>query len=169
MRKIPIISEYVIKERLFIMEDFEKRMEIIAEVCSKREFTARELFNAFDVDGDGVITKADLKKLAQSDEDKNHFSKNDLKNLYAHIGKKICKDVCQLAEEDSGEEYIAIDDLLKVLDKNHDGKIKFGDFLRIAKKDGDFMFITRQELEAEFQDLWKNPEEQKSFLERLFD
>ncbi|OGI00094.1 MAG: hypothetical protein A2Y25_04185 [Candidatus Melainabacteria bacterium GWF2_37_15] len=151
------------------MDEFEKRMEIIAEVCSKREFTARELFNAFDVDGDSVITKADLKLLAGSDGDKEHFSKNDLKNLYAHVGKKICKEVCQIIEEDSGNEYITIDELLKVLDKNNDGKIKFGDFLRIAKKDGDFMFITRQELEAEFKELWKNPAEQKSFLERLFD
>jgi len=48
-----------------LAETFIDRIEKVEEVCSKVEFTARELFNAFDIDGDGVITRADLEKLAE--------------------------------------------------------------------------------------------------------
>lgn len=151
------------------MENLQERMDKIAEVCSKKEFTARELFNAFDVDGDGVITKKDLKILAKSDWEKKHFSRNDLQNLYCHIGKKLCRGVCSIAG-DSGEDYISIDELLNVLDKDGDGKVRFGEFLRIAKKDGNLMFITSDELEEEFENLWKKPgEEPKGFMDWLFD
>lgn len=147
---------------------FDDQMNKIAEVCSKKEFTARELFNAFDVNGDGVITKEDLRLLAKSDENKKHFSKNDLKNLYSQLGKKVCQGVCQIIEDGSGEDAISIDDLLKALDKNGDGKVKFGEFLRIAKKDGNLMFITQDEFDEELEGLWKKPEEHKGFIEKLF-
>ncbi|HSA06723.1 MAG TPA: EF-hand domain-containing protein [Candidatus Gastranaerophilales bacterium] len=148
---------------------YEERLNDIADICSKQEFTVRELFKAFDVDGDGAITKSDLIKLAGSDEEKKHLSRNDLQNIYAHIGKKICRGVCQIIDKEPGNEYITIDDLINVLDKNGDGKIKLGDFLRIAKKDGNFLNITKEELESEFDGLWKNPEEQKTFFDKLFD
>lgn len=151
------------------MENFQKQMDKIAEVCSKKEFTARELFNAFDVDGDGVITKKDLKLLAKADGENKYFSKNDLQKIYCHIGKKICRGVCEIVGDDSGEERITIDELLNALDKNGDGKVKFGEFLRIGKKDGNLMFITSDELEEEFEGLWKKPgEEQQGFFEKLF-
>lgn len=151
-------------------DKLEERMDKLAEVCSKREFTARELFRAFDVDGDGVITKKDLKMLAKTDGDKKYFSKCDLKALYSQVGKKICQGVCNILEEEVDcEEHITIDELMNVLDKNGDGKIKLGEFLRIAKKDGDFMFITRKELESEFEGMWKKPsDDQESFFDRLF-
>jgi Ca2+-binding EF-hand superfamily protein len=149
-------------------EQYAERLEEISKICSKNEFTAKELFKAFDVDGDGVITKADLKQLAKSDGEKSCISRNDLKNLYSGIGKKICQGVCQIMEERSGEEYITVDELLDTLDKNHDGKILFGDFLRIAKKDGNLLFITKEELESEFEGLWHSPEEKKNFFEKLF-
>jgi len=150
------------------MDNLNKRLDKIAEVCSKKEFTARELFNAFDVDGDGTITKKDLQLLAKSDGEKKHFSKSDLNAIYCQIGKTICKGMCKLAEDNTGEEVITIDELLNVLDKNGDGKVKFGEFLRIAKKDGNLMFITQDEFDAELEGVWKNPEEHKSFIEKLF-
>jgi len=148
---------------------YEQRLNDIADICSKQEFTARELFKAFDFDGDGTITRKDLEQLAKSDGEKKYFSRNDFKNIYAHIGKRICRGVCQIMDENSGDEYITVDDLLKALDKNGDGKIKLGDFLRIGKKDGNFMNITKEELEAEFDGLWKDPDERQNFFQNLFD
>ncbi len=151
------------------MSSLNDRMAKIAEVCSKKEFTARELFNAFDVDGDGVITKKDLKLLAKSDGEKKHFSKKDLNAIYCQIGKSLCKDMCKIAENNTDDEVITIDELLNALDKNGDGKVKFGEFLRIAKKDGNLMFITQDEFDQELEGLWKNPDEHKSFIEKLFE
>ena len=147
---------------------YEKQLNDFANKCTNEEVTARELFRAFDVNGDGTITKEDLKQLAKSDGENKHFSKNDLKNVYARIGKQICRNLCDVMDENSGEECVTIDELFQILDKNGDGKVKLGDFLRIAKKDGDFMGITREELEQEFAGAWKNPEEQKNFFEKLF-
>lgn len=151
------------------MKEFTESFDKLAQVCSRKEFSARELFKAFDADGDGVITKSDLKILAQADGEKNRFSRKDLKLLYSSIGKKIVGTLSEVMQDEGHDrDFVTVDELFNILDKNANGKIKLGDFLRIAKKDGDLMFITNDELESEFEGIWHDPEKEKNFFQKLF-
>ena len=137
-----------------VNEMYIDRLEEIENICNKTEFTARELFNALDADKDGIITKSDLESLASIETENKFVSGNDLKNLYSGIGKKICHGVCNIMDYSTKEKYISIDDLMEALDKNHDGKVLFGEFLRISKKDGNLLFITKEEFESELEGKW---------------
>ena len=144
------------KDVCSISEEAIDRIDKVEQICSKSEFTARELFNALDADGDGVITKKDLKILASSDLEKKYISRKDLKNLYSGIGKKVCQGICNIMDNSNNDEYITIDDLMEVLDRDKDGKVRFGEILRIANKDGNLLFITSEEFESEFDGKWKS-------------
>lgn len=138
-----------------LSEEFIDRIEEVENICSRVEFTARELFNAFDVDKDGIITKADLETFASITKDnQKYISKNELKNLYSGMGKKICQGLCNIMDY-SKNEFISIDDLMDVLDKDKDGEIHFGNFLKISKRDGNLLFITKEEFEETFEGRWK--------------
>lgn len=139
-----------------INDVFIDRLEEIENICSKTEFTARELFKALDVNDDGIISKEDLETLASEDAEKKYISRNDLKNLYSGIGKKICQGICNIMDNSQTNAFISIDDLLEALDKNHDGKVLFGDFLRISKKDKSLLMMTKEEFESEFDGKWKS-------------
>ena len=144
------------KDVCSISEEAIDKIEKVEEICSKTEFTARSLFNVLDTDGDGVITRKDLEVLASSDLEKKYISRKDLKNLYSGIGKKVCQGICNIMDNTDNDEYISIDDLMEVLDRDKDGKVRFGEILRIANKDGDLLFITQEEFESEFEGKWKS-------------
>lgn len=131
------------------------RMEEIEAICSKTEFSAREIFNALDADKDGIITKSDLEVLASDEYEKKYISKNDLKNLYSNMGKKICRGICNIMDNNSKNEFISIDDFIDTLDRDKDGKIRFGEFLKISGKNGDLLFITKEKFEEKFNGKWK--------------
>jgi len=96
-----------------------------------------------------------LEELASvSDDEKKYISKNNLKNLYSGMGRKICQNLCNIMNN-SKNEYISIDDLIEVLDTDNDGEIHFGNFLKISKKDGNLIFITNEEFEKTFEGKWK--------------
>lgn len=129
------------------------RIEDVENICSKTEFTTRQLFNALDIDGDGIITRADLEILASEETEKKYISRNALKNIYSGIGKKVCQGICSIMDNNA-EAYISVDDLMEILDKNNDGKVLFGEFLRISKKDGNVLLMTKEEFEQKLEGKW---------------
>jgi len=137
-------------------EESIEKIEYVEKICSKTEFSVREIFNALDFDNDGVITKSDLEKLVSVKKgDIEYISKNDIKNLYSGMGKKICQGICNIINE-SQNQFISVDNLIDVLDNDNDGKIHFANFLKIAKKDGNLIFITSEEFEETFKDKWQD-------------
>jgi Ca2+-binding EF-hand superfamily protein len=138
-----------------LSENHIRQIEEVENICSKVEVSVRELFSALDFDKDGIISRADLEKIVSMEkDDKKYISKNDFKNMYAGMGKKICQGLCNIMDY-SQNEYISIDDFLDVLDKDKDGQVHFGNFLKISNRDGNLLFITKEEFEETFEGKWK--------------
>jgi len=84
--------------------------EFLAATLDKRVYAEEDVcwaaFRVFDIDGDGVITKEELKKVLQGDE-----------NMAQLLGGK------------------SVEEVIKEIDKDGDGKINFDEFLKMMKAD----------------------------------
>jgi len=84
--------------------------EFLAATLDKCMFAERDVcwaaFRVFDIDGDGVITKEELKKVLQGDE-----------NMAQLLGGK------------------SVEEVIKEIDKDGDGQINFDEFLKMMKAD----------------------------------